>query len=132
MEVEIKEGDTVKVLAHRNAYGEETSGWGCRPFKTGDTFVVGKIEEPEESGYPCSIAFPVGEAYLWRVDDLELVASAPVLTKIERIRRYRETLEVGLAQAKRMVEREDVLAEIDAIGSMNDVKAILRQMVGQS
>ena len=55
----------------------------------------------------------------------------PDRTKIDRIRHYRETLAIGLAQAKRMVEREDLLAEIDAADSIYDVKAILRQMVGQ-
>lgn len=53
-------------------------------------------------------------------------------TTIERIRHYRETLEIGLAQARRMVEREDLLAQIDAACSINDLKAVLRELVQQS
>jgi hypothetical protein len=124
----IKIGDTVKVLAHRNAYDEDISTWGSYPFKTGETFVVGRVVT-DDHVYPCDTVYPDGvDSDFWRADDLEVVES---LSAVDRIRHYRETLEIGLSQARRMVEREDLLAQIDAASSINDVKAVLRQIVEQ-
>ncbi|UXN70926.1 hypothetical protein N8A98_06985 [Devosia neptuniae] len=127
----IKVGDTVKVLAHRNAYDEDISTWRSFPFTIGENFVVGVVQD-DDHGYPCDLVFPVGEgSEFWRSDDLEIVQSAHVPTQVERIRHYRESLEIGLLQARRIVAREDMLAAIDAAHSIDDVKAILRQIVQQ-
>ncbi len=125
----IKAGDTVKVLAHRNAYDEDISTWRSFPFNIGETFVVGVVQTNDHA-YPCGIVFPVGEeSEFWRSDDLELVASAQVPTQLERVRRYQNTMEISVFEAKRMVEREDLLAEIASIHTIDEIKAILTKLV---
>lgn len=53
------------------------------------------------------------------------------MTKLERVRHYRETLEIGLAEAARMVEREDLLAEIARADSVRELRDVLKTLVGK-
>ena len=124
-------GDTVKVLAHRNGYNKDISTWRTFPFAIGETFVVGTVQDDDHL-YPRPIVFPVGETFdFWREDDLEVVTRAATDGFVERVRHYRETLEIGLQDAKRMVKREDLLADIAVCNSFTAVRAILRQMAIQ-
>lgn len=126
----INVGDTVKVLAHRNAYDEDISTWRTFPFKTGETFAVGAVQEGD-SAFPCPLIFPVGEnSEFWRADDLEVVERGNAPTYADRLKVCRAQ-GIGLIEARKIIKREDVLAEIDAARSINDLKAILRQVVQQ-
>lgn len=52
--------------------------------------------------------------------------------KAHRIKCVRDQHGVGLIEAKRIVAKEMVLEEIDAAESVDDLKAILRQLVAHS
>ena len=98
--VEVKVGDTVRVLRARNLYDEEVPG---KPFAVGETFVVGKVDEDEHM-YPCPIVFPEGEVFdFWRADDLEVVPahrSSPVSAEVTEIVGQVKALEAACNQAR--------------------------------
>lgn len=54
------------------------------------------------------------------------------MSKKDRVSYIRETWNCGLLEAKRIVAKEMILEEIDAAESVDDLKAILRQLVDHS
>lgn len=125
----ICKGDTVRVLRHRNAYGEDITGRRDFPFEIGDTFVVAKVDE-NSVRYPCPLVFPEGEpTEFWREDDLELVTSIQSQDRLAaRVRELRDTRNIGLLEAKRVALREELFAEIDRASTIDDIKTILRKL----
>jgi ribosomal protein L7/L12 len=49
-------------------------------------------------------------------------------TKKERIKEAMENFSIGMLEAKRMVEKVDLMAQIDRAQTVDDIKDILRQM----
>ena len=50
-------------------------------------------------------------------------------TKMERVKAVREERQCGMYEAKRIVEREDLIADINAAQSIDDIRALLLRIV---
>ncbi|MBY3263850.1 hypothetical protein HFO15_19685 [Rhizobium laguerreae] len=62
-------------------------------------------------------------------EDLDMQWARETSRPVDRIRRLSNDRGIGMLEAKRIAKREDMIADINAAATIDDIKALLLRMV---